>query len=944
MDDELEREFVDGLSCKRDETSSRINTSMRLEDLQSDVIGAYHPFQTPFGTKPIVYADWIASGRALGSIERFIESTVLPFYANTHTSSSITGLQSTCFRHEARQIIQQAVNANSVKDVVVFTGSGATSAVNKLVSILGLKVQLEKDSPRPLVLVGPWEHHSNLLPWRESCADVIQIEEDANGVHLKQLEEVLKGSNRPIIIGSFSAASNVTGVQADVLAVTALLHRYGALACWDFAAAAPYCKIDMNPVLPGDHPDRAFVHIDAAFISPHKLLGGINTPGLLIAKKRLFANPVPENVGGGTVYFVDNLGHRYLSNREEREEAGTPDVVGAVRAGLCFQLKQRIGIEAIAAADLRLCASMKSGLENVKNLVLLGPQGTDSPRIPILSFLVRHGNRFLHYQFVASLLNDVFGIQSRGGCMCAGPFAQKLLGIPEDIVAAIDHELVHDSKHSEYLRPGFTRLSLAYFIDEKELNYILQAVAAIAQFGWRLLPLYKFNCRTGEWKHKTRFTKFPHRLWLGDIHQNRAPHIESPDFDVLLAAGQAILNGPVAHADFIGDQTLLFSESAAPLRWFVLPSEAVEELHQKISESHDKISESHQKTSNQKISESELHLVQKRLFDPTAYWESLNVNPKKPRQQKVVCEDNSCFRPRTTDKYPLRTQESIQAEEPHLVINDSKEMANATLRPKPPKSILKWVGKAMMEWDMIKDGDTLLLGLSGGKDSLCLLHVLLDIQKRAPIKFEIAACTIDPMTESFDPSPLIPYMESLGVPYHFIKTPIFDMAKSGSLQGNSICSFCARLKRGALYGCAKEHGYTTLVLAQHLDDLAETTMMGLFHNGHLRTMMANYVDKSHGIRVIRPLVYVREQEMKKFSYSAKLPVINENCPACFEAPQERKRVKKMLAREESTQPSIFSNMRRALTPLMSHDILETLKQEINLREENGKPEKYKMKK
>ena len=253
----------------------------------------------------------------------------------------------------------------------------------------------------------------------------------------------------------------------------------------------------------------------------------------------------------------------------------------------------------------------------------------------------------------------------------------------------------------------------------------------------------------------------------------------------------------------------------------------------------------------------------------------------------------------------------------------TSQMTAATLFPKPPKKLASLTGRALGDWDMIKDGDRVLLGLSGGKDSLCLLHLLLSFQKRAPIKFELAAATVDPGTEAFDPSPLIPYMESLGVKYHYIKTDIFENAKT-KIKGDSYCAFCARMKRGALYSCAKEHGYTTLALAQHLDDFAESFFMSFETNGSLRTMKANYVASDHGVRVIRPLAYVRESMTKEFSYAAKLPVINENCPACFEVPQERKRVKKLLAREEAALPGLFGSLRKALVPLMSQDAQDSL--------------------
>jgi tRNA(Ile)-lysidine synthase TilS/MesJ len=224
-----------------------------------------------------------------------------------------------------------------------------------------------------------------------------------------------------------------------------------------------------------------------------------------------------------------------------------------------------------------------------------------------------------------------------------------------------------------------------------------------------------------------------------------------------------------------------------------------------------------------------------------------------------------------------------------------------------------------MDWNMLREGDRVLLGLSGGKDSLALLHILHAVQKRSPIKWELAAVTVDPGTDAFDPSPLIPYVKSLGIPYFFLSERIIDRAKI-QMQGNSICSFCSRMKRGSLYTCARKNGYNVLALGQHLDDLAESFIMSALHNGQLRTMKAHYTNDDGDIRIIRPMAYVRESQTKEFSYSAKLPIINENCPACFEGPKERHRVKKLLAQEANLFPGIFGNIKNAILPLMDEKL------------------------
>lgn len=245
----------------------------------------------------------------------------------------------------------------------------------------------------------------------------------------------------------------------------------------------------------------------------------------------------------------------------------------------------------------------------------------------------------------------------------------------------------------------------------------------------------------------------------------------------------------------------------------------------------------------------------------------------------------------------------------------AQKTAATKLFPTPPKKLMRWVGQAMMQWDMIQEGDRLLLGVSGGKDSLSLLHVLLRFQKRAPVRFELACATVDPQTPSFDPSPLKEYMKALGVPYFYLSENIIERATC-EMNGDSLCSYCARMKRGVLYTCCRKEGFNKLVLAQHLDDLAESFFMSAMHNGQLRTMKAKYWNDQRDIEVLRPLAYVREVELKKFAYDSRLPVINENCPACFEEPKERHRIKKMLAQEESLYPEMYNSLRRALLPLM----------------------------
>jgi len=236
----------------------------------------------------------------------------------------------------------------------------------------------------------------------------------------------------------------------------------------------------------------------------------------------------------------------------------------------------------------------------------------------------------------------------------------------------------------------------------------------------------------------------------------------------------------------------------------------------------------------------------------------------------------------------------------------------------PPKSIMRPVGRAIADFGMIRQGDRLLLGLSGGKDSLTLLQVLFNLQRYSPVRFELGAVTVDPLVEGFDPSSLRPHMEELGVPWFYQREPILDRAL-GHMAGDSYCSWCARMKRGVMYATARREGYNVLALAQHLDDLAESFLMSAFHGGTLRTMKAHYLIEAGDLRVIRPLVYVRERQTRDYSARAALPVIRDNCPACFRMPTQRAHMKSLLEREESANPRLFKTLLRTLAPLISVD-------------------------
>lgn len=556
-----------------------------LTDIADNIIGRSVPFETPFGTKAQCYADYTASGKAIESIETYIRNEVMPTYGNTHTTTSVTGLQTTLFREEARKIIGKAVNARlqgtTNRDIILFTGQGCTSAIHKFINALGLNTMRRHHRPykRPVIFTCPFSHHSNLLPWRELFAvDVVEIPEArTGGLDLEELEHQLRRyQSRDLKIGTFAAASNLTGMLADVDQVSKLLHQYGALSCWDYATGAPYVSIDMNPKDPA-------AYKDAIFFSGHKFVGGPGSPGVLVVKSKLLNNEVPTIPGGGTVLFVTEKAHSYLANKVEREEGGTPDILGSIRLGLAFELKQRVGPKHIMNLERQHVHHVREVLGRNANIILLGHEKED--QLPIFSFLIRFGDRFLHHNFVCALLNDLFGIQARGGCQCAGPFSARLLGLSRDHIIALGYAVV---ARDVVLKPGVSRLSFPYFADQDEVGYILEAVNFVADHGWKLLPQYEFYGHNGQWHHLSRVkAPFPDRKYLSNLQlddvetvrqsvcapsvQNVAAH-RRENLEIAALLADACIKEAASADDILENQKV------APvhewLRWFVYPHEA----------------------------------------------------------------------------------------------------------------------------------------------------------------------------------------------------------------------------------------------------------------------------------------------------------------------------------------------------------------------------------
>jgi selenocysteine lyase/cysteine desulfurase len=552
-------------------------TSPLLERIRAGIIGDGEVLDGPYGPRRITYADYTASGRAFDFVENFIRDQVLPRYANTHTESSGTGLQTTRLREDARRVIRDAVGGTD-NHLVIFCGSGATAAINKLVGILELRLPagpadryrlLDRIPPeqRPVVFVGPYEHHSNELPWRESIADVVVIGEDPDGhIDLTALERQLAGyADRPLRIGSFSAASNVTGILSDTDRIAALLHRYGALSFWDYAAAGPYVPIRMADSAPGAGDGK-----DAVFLSPHKFVGGPQTPGVLVVRRDLVKNRVPTAPGGGTVAFVDPIGHRYLDDPVSREEGGTPAIVESIRAGLVFAVKQAVGTELIQTREERLWRRALRQWRANPHLEILGNQ--HARRLSIVSFQIRHGSRYLHHNFVVAVLNDLFGIQARGGCSCAGPYGHRLLAIDVAHSHAFRDEVSHGC---DGIKPGWVRVNFNYFITDAVRDYLIDAVDLLARYGHRLLPDYRFDPHTGRWQHRYGPTEPP--LRLRDVGFDAEGRLSWPEHRT--QAGESALAGYLDQAralltgrdDRLDDGPTGLPDDFEALRWFHLP-------------------------------------------------------------------------------------------------------------------------------------------------------------------------------------------------------------------------------------------------------------------------------------------------------------------------------------------------------------------------------------
>lgn len=445
-----------------------------LTRLADGLVGRDAVIDGPFGPKPLVYADYVASGRALRQVEEFVMDRVLPYYANSHTEASHCGAFMTRLRAEARATIAALCGATS-DHAVIFAGSGATAGINRLCALFGV-------GPGSVVITGPYEHHSNILPWRETGAEIIELPEaQGGGPDLTEFAAALAAAQGQHVICAFSAASNVTGILTDIGTVTRMAKAAGARMVWDYAGGGPYLPIAMTPA-PG-------CEIDAIVVSPHKFIGGPGASGVLIVRRDAVVSKRPTWPGGGTVSFVSARFHDYSRSLEAREEAGTPNVLGDIRAALAFIVKDAIGTGRMGRVNDALVQRVTSRWADVERLELLGL--SHAPRLPIMAFRVRDGaGGYVHQQLVTRVLSDHFGIQARGGCACAGPYVHRLLGIGKAESDDIRRAILNGD---EMRKPGFTRLNFSVLMPPDKVDYIIDSVAQLAAGAADLAAGYSVN-------------------------------------------------------------------------------------------------------------------------------------------------------------------------------------------------------------------------------------------------------------------------------------------------------------------------------------------------------------------------------------------------------------------------------------------------------------------
>jgi len=471
---------------------------------RNNTIGIEQSYQTPYGTKKIIYADWIASGRLYKPIEDKISYEIGPFVANTHTETSETGRRLTLAYHEAQHIIKKHVNAGP-NDVIISAGSGMTTVINKLQRILGFRhcglvmnKQCLKERERPVVFITHMEHHSNHTSWYASVADV-EIIKPTNDllVDLNDLEEKLKKyKDRSFKVASVTACSNVTGIRIPYYEIAKIMHRHGGLCFVDFAASAPYDEINM-------HPSDPYAKLDAIFFSPHKFLGGPGSSGILIFDRSMYHNPIPDQPGGGTVDWTNPWGeYKFVDDIEAREDGGTPGFLQTIKAALAIKLKELMTVEKINAREHFMVEYMIPRLQNIEGIQILAHE--HHHRLPVFSFY--HSN--IHYNLIVRLLSDLYGIQVRGGCACAGTYGHYLLEVSYEKSKKITEKINHGDLSE---KPGWVRLSLHPILLNSEMDFIIEAIKDIVKNYDTYKNNYQYNSKTNEFMYKGH-TKYKHYI------------------------------------------------------------------------------------------------------------------------------------------------------------------------------------------------------------------------------------------------------------------------------------------------------------------------------------------------------------------------------------------------------------------------------------------------
>lgn len=469
-----------------------------FEQYRKNIVGIDSTYQSPYGRQKLIYADWIASGRLYSPIETKIKNAFGPFVANTHTESNETGTRMTYSYCHAHELIKKHVNAGP-DDVIITAGTGMTGVINKFQRILGLKPQSEsvknkyiREKNRPVVFISHMEHHSNHTSWLETTAEVILLKPDKdlliNPAELRM--QLKKYKDRPFKIGSFTACSNVTGIVTPYYQLARIMHEFGGLCFIDFAASAPYVKIDM-------HPENPMEKLDAIFFSPHKFLGGPGSSGVLIFDSAIYQSKAPDHPGGGTVDWTNPWGeYKFIDDIETREDGGTPGFLQAIRAALTIELKKRMGVENIKKREDQLVKMALERLNKIDGINILADNVKN--RLGCISFYTND----IHYNLFVKLLSDRFGIQMRGGCVCAGTYGHFLLNVSYEQSKRITDK-INLGNFSE--KPGWVRLSLHPTMTDSELSFIMDAIEQITNFAEEWEEDYTYSPNTNEFYHNTFF-------------------------------------------------------------------------------------------------------------------------------------------------------------------------------------------------------------------------------------------------------------------------------------------------------------------------------------------------------------------------------------------------------------------------------------------------------